>query len=402
MRKLLTAIAASLFAFSQTGVASYSDNEIRIALMTDFSGIYARLGGMGTQIAAELAIEDMGGKVAGRPIRLYPIDTRVDPEHALAEAERLRKEEGIDAFLDMIGSNVSIALQEYARQHNIAALHTSSAASTLTNDRCSEVGVHWTYDSYALAAGTVRAMLRHAGPNWFFLGVDDALGRSLTEDAQSVLDQFGGSSVGRVFHPFRSADLTSEVTAARESGADVVALASAGGDLVNGIRQAYEFGVFGSRQKVVALINFLDTVQRIGPYAAHGLIFTTAFYWDYDEDTRAWSKRFMARSGMVPDMLHAGAYSGLLHYLKAVAAAGTDDARKVVAKMKELPIDDVLTHNARLRVDGRMVHDIYLVQVKGPAETKGRGDYLDILEVIPGEQAFRPLSESRCSLINPS
>lgn len=394
-------VTASLLFLGSAEVssASISDNEIRVAILTDLRSIYRDDSGQGGIIAAELAVEDMGGQVLGKKIRLIPIDHKVDPDFAVAEADRLRREENVDAFLDIIGSNVALPIQAYATKHNIAALQSTSATSKLTNELCSPIAVHWNYDSYSLVSATVKSLIKQGHRKWYFVSVDYALGHGLTSDARRVIEQEGGEVVGVALHPLRSADLSRQLLQARASGADVVAFANAGGDTINAIRQAYEIGLLGSDQKVVALLTLLHVVRSIGPYASNGLLFTTGFYWNYDDQTRAWSERFIQRFGSPPGMHHASTYSALLHYLKAVEATGTDDAKTVIAKMKEMPPNDPLFRNSSVRANGRMVHDMYLVRAKRAAEIERTGDYLQVIDVIPAEQAFLPLEESTCPLL---
>ncbi|MCC5808882.1 MAG: ABC transporter substrate-binding protein [Ectothiorhodospiraceae bacterium] len=379
--------------------AGISDGEVRIALMTDYSGPYAESTGQGSQVAAEMAIDDFGGQVLGAPIRLYTVDHRLDPEHALAEADRLRREHRVDAYLDMVGSQVGIPMQAYAKEHGIAALQVGSASSTLTNEHCSPVGVHWAYDTHALAAGSTSAMIARGAETFYFLTVDYSFGHVLESDARQAIERNGGTVLGSTIHPFRATDFATPLLEAMASGADVIAFANAGDDLINSIREASELGILGSDTAVVALLAADDNVQNLGLYTAQGMIYTSGYYWAYDQQSREFAERFTKRYGGVPNMLQAATYSVTMHYLRAIEHAGTDEARAVVDAMKALPVNDFFARDGRVRADGRMVYDMYLVEAKPPQEQNERWAYLNVLEVIPGDQAYRPLEESVCDLV---
>lgn len=392
---------AVLISAASIAQADISDGEVRIGIITDMSSVYRQVGRV-ADTAAEMAIEDFGGRVLGKPIRLYIRDHQLDPEVAMRHARDLHENYNVDAFLEMVGTNVALPLQRYAAENNILALHTGTAASILTNQACSPVGVHWVYDTYALAAGTAAAIMEQGAKTWFFITADYEFGKVLEADASAVIERMGGKVLGRALHPFRATDFTSQLLAAQRSGADVIALANAGDETVRAIRQAYELGITEGEQRLAALLATEQIPQSLGLYVSQGVLLTTAFSWTFDEQTRAWSERLRARSGATGTMFTAGIYSVVLHYLKAIEAAGTDEARAVIAKMRELPVNDVFARNGRLRPDGRMVHDMYLARVKAPHQSNAVVDYFEILQVIPGDKAFRPLEEGECPYLRQS
>ncbi|HEX5513159.1 MAG TPA: ABC transporter substrate-binding protein, partial [Gammaproteobacteria bacterium] len=379
-----------------TASAAISDGEIRIGLVTDMSSVYREIG-QGSDIAAEMAIEDYGGKVNGKKIRLYLRDHKVDTKLAMAHAKELHEKEKVDLFLDMAGTDISIAMQHYARENDILAIHTGTASSILTAAECSPLGIHWVYDTYALAGGTAAATIAQGADTWYFITVDYTFGKVLEADATAVIKRNGGKVLGTSLHPLKASDFTAQLAAAMQSGAKVIALASSGRDTNQAIRQAYEFGIGqDGKQMLVGLLVMESAVAELGQFVAQGLKLTTAFYWNYDEQTRAWSARFRARAGTNPQMFHAGVYSALMHYFKAIEATGSDDPKTVIAKMRQMPVNDFFARNGKLRDDGRMVHDMYLLEVKKPEEVTAIGDYYKILQVIPGDKAFRPLEEGGC------
>ncbi|NLO78795.1 MAG: ABC transporter substrate-binding protein [Xanthomonadaceae bacterium] len=376
--------------------ATISDNEIRIGLVSDFSSVYREIG-WGSEIAAEMAIEDFGGTVRGKKIRLLVRDHAVDTERAMRHARDLHENHRVDVFLDMAGTDISIAMQRYARENDILAIHTGTASSILTGAECSPLGIHWVYDTYALAGGTVAAALAEGADSWYFITVDYTYGHTLQADATAVIERHGGRVLGSSPHPLRAADFSRQLAEAAQSGAKAIAFASSGRDTNLALLQAYELGMRqDGRQMLVPLQLMESALGELGQYAIQGLRTTVAFYWNFDEQTRAWSERFRARAGYNPAMYHAGVYSALMHYFKAVEATGSDDPRTVIAKMRELPINDFFARNGRLREDGRMVHDMYLLEVKRPTEVGELGDYYKVVRVIPGEEAFRPLADGGC------
>jgi len=396
MRKLLVIFSAILASGSTAALANFSDNEVRIALMTDMSSIYSHVAGQGAVTAAELAIEDMGGKVAGKKLKLIVADHKSDHELAERLAQQLVNEHNVDVFAEMISSNTALAVQRFARDRGIVTLHTGSAASSLTSEECSPTGIHWTYDSVALARGTARAIMEQGGDSWFFLVADYAFGHRMVEDTRPVIEAGGGRVVGSATHPFKGSNFSSVLLQAQESGAKILAMANAGGDTRNMIKQAYELGILQGEQSLVGLVIFLSDIRQLGLYVAGGLKLTTGFYWNLNEDSRAWARRYYQRTGAMPTMVQAGVYSSLMHYFKAIAETGTDHGKTVVDKMKTMPVNDFFARNGVIRADGRMVHDMYLVEVKKPSESNEMWDYYKVLKAIPGEQAFLPLRESKC------
>lgn len=380
--------------------AAISGDEVRIGLITDLSSTYRQVG-LGAVIAAEMAIEDFGGKVNGKKIRLHARDHKLDAETGMRHAKDLHENEKVDLFIEMVGTNVALPIQRYARENGILAIHTGSAASLLTGAECSPTSVHWSYDTYALAAGAATAIIEQGGDSWYFIAADYSMGRTLQAEATGIIERRGGKVLGTSLHPLKATDFSRQLAAAARSGAKVIALASVGDDAIRVIRQADEFGIGkNGGRRLAGLLITEATVQDLGQLAAQGLQLTTAFYWNYDEQTRAWSKRFRDRSGSNATMFQASVYSALMHYFKAVEAAGTDHARAVIAKMRALPVNDFFARNGKLREDGRLLMDMYLLEVKRPQDVAALGDYYRLLQVIPGAQAFRPLEEGGCPYLS--
>jgi len=400
MKSIQLFLLALAVAMPSVALADFSDGEVRIGLLSDFSSIYQDIG-QGSEIAAEMAIEDFGGEVNGHKVVLLTRDHKLQKDVAMKEAKDLDKNHHVDAFLDMVGTNVAVPLQGYAAKHDILALHTGSASSILTGKYCSPLGVHWVYNTYALSAGLARSIVENGGKKWFFVTVDYIFGKVLERDATEAVKKAGGEVLGHAYHKFKGSNMTPQLLEAMNSGADVIALANAGDDTQATIRQAWELGITGrGQQQLVGLLMTQDVIQNLGLYVASGVKFVTGWVWSMNKETRAFNDRFYQRSGTQATMFSAGVYSVVTHYLKAMQATDSDDPKTVIAKMREMPVNDVFAHNGKLRRDGRMVHDMYLVQVKTPEESKADGDYLKIVSVIPGDKAFRPLSESNCSYIN--
>lgn len=382
------------------GAASAQDTAVKIGVMNDQSSIYADLSGLGGVEAARMAIEDFGGKVLGQPIQLISADMQNKADVAANIANKWYDNENVDVIVDVPNSAAALAIQEIARQKKKLVLFSTAATSELTGDKCSPYGAHWTYDTYALAAGTARALIQSGALKWYFITADYAFGHQLQADTTKFINAAGGKVVGSALAPFPTQDFSSFLLSAEGSSADVVALANAGGDTINAIKQAREFNFDKSGKRLAALLMFISDVHSLGLKAAQGTILTTGFYWDLNDATRAWSKRFYARRHAMPTMTQAGVYSAVLHYLQAVAASGTKDPLTVMKKMQEMPIHDFFAANGRLRRDGRMVHDMYLVQVKSPDESKEAWDYYKILRTIPADQAFRPMKDGDCPLVS--
>ncbi len=394
---LLSAALVSLLGYPAS--AEISGEVVKIAVLADMAGVYADISGAGSVAAAEMAIEDFGPTVAGVPIEIIAADHQNKADIAATRAREWFESDGVDVIVDLVNSSTALAVQEVGRQMNHLTIVSGAATSRLTNEDCSPVGLHWSYDTYSVAVGTAKAVVEEGGDSWYFLTVDYAFGHSLEEDSRRVVEENGGTVVGAIRHPFPTTDFSSFLLQAQASGAKIIGLANAGQDTITSIKQAKEFGITEMGQQLAGLLVFITDAHALGPEIAQGLLLTMAFYWDYDEATRAWSDRFFERTGQRPTMNHAGIYSSTLHYLKAVEAAGSDDAPTVVAKLKEMPIEDFFARNAYLRDDGRLVHDMYLARVKAPEESTDPWDLYNIIRVIPGEEAFRPLSESACPLV---
>lgn len=395
LKKLAFGVSAAAMVAS-AAAAEVSDGKVKIGLMTDMSSTYSDLAGAGAIVAAEMAIEDFGGVAAGAPIELISADHQNKADIAANKAREWGDSAQVDAFAELVTTSVALAVFEIAKQQNKIALVSGAASSPLTGKACIPTGIHYTYNTRALAVGTGSAVVKEGGDSWYFLTADYAFGESLERDVAAVVEAEGGTVVGSIKHPFPSSDFSSFVLQAQASGAKVIGLANAGADTVNAIKAANEFGLVAGGQSIAALLTFITDIHALGLDTAQGIQLTTGFYWDLNDETRAWSKRFNERTGKMPTMVQAGVYSSVLHYLKAVDAAGTDETDAVMAKMRELPVNDFFAKNGQVRSDGRMVHDMYLARVKSPAESKGPWDYYEILRTIPGEEAFGPLSESAC------
>ena len=368
----------------------------KIGVLTDMSGPYGDAAGKGSVVAAQLAIEDFGGSVLGHPIELVSADHQNDAAVASTIARQWYDLEGVTLITDLTNSAVAIAVQNIAKEKKRIDLITSSATTAVTNADCSPYGAHWTFDSYALSAGTAGALVEQGGKTWFFITADYTFGQNLEATATKRIVNSGGTVIGRTLAPLNTTEFSSQLLEAQASGADVIGLANSGTDTANSVKQAREFGI---EQQLAAFLPFITDIRSIGLEDAQGLVLTTAFYWDRTEESRAFSKRFEERQGAVPTMIQAGTYSAVLHYLRAVEAAGTLDADAVAAKLHELPVNDAVFQNATVREDGTLLHDMYLVKVKTPAESKSAWDLYTILATIPADKAWQPLSESKCPLV---
>jgi branched-chain amino acid transport system substrate-binding protein len=379
--------------------AQVSDGVVKIGVLTDMAGVTADITGKGSLAAAEMAIKEVGGTVLGKPVQLISADHQHKPDVGSAIARRWFDVEAVDAIVDVPNSGVALAVQNLAREKKRIVMYSGAGTTALTNEQCSPYGFHWTYDTYAVSHGTASAVVKAGGTSWFILASDYAFGHQLQADATSVIEAGGGKVVGASRHPLNTADFSSFLLRAQTSGAKVVGLANAGNDTINAMKQAGEFGLVQGGQSLAALIFFLQDVHGLGLNAAQGTYLTTASYWDMNDATRAWSKEFMAKTGMMPSMLHAGVYGAVRHYLKAIVAAGTDDPDKVAAAMRAAPIDDIFSEDARIREDGRVTRTMYLARVKKPADSKYPWDYFDIIRKIPADETVWPLSESKCALV---
>jgi len=393
----LTPLALLALMATSLPLAAEPAKPLRIGVLNDMSGIYADMAGPGSVIAARMAVEDFGGTVLGRPIEIVAGDHQNKPDVGAALVNRWIDEDNVEVITDIPTSSVMLSVQEIGRRKNKLVLASTGGSSDFTGKACAATGIHWTYDTYALAAGT-GASLAKDGP-WFFITADYAFGTALERDTSDAVRKGGGTIAGSVKHPQGTTDFSSYLLKAQGSGAKLVAFANSGADQVNAIKQANEFGLPQSGIKLTGLYLHITDIHAIGLPIAQGLILTQGFYWDLNEETRAWSQRFYAQHKAMPTMGQAGVYSSILHYLKAVKAAGTTQTETVVAQMKATPVNDFFAKNGVIRADGRMVHDLYLLQVKAPSEQKYPWDYLKLIRVIPGDEAFRPLAEGGCPLV---
>ncbi len=383
-----------------TAAQAQDAKPFRIGAMVDMSGTYSALGGPGMVNVLKMAAEDFGGKVLGRPIEILSANYQNKVDIASARAREWYDQDDVKMIIESSDSGSALAMQKIARDKKRMIIFAGSASSALTNQECSPYGVHYVYDTYALAHGTGAAVTKAGGDSWFFITADYAFGHALEKDTATVVQENGGKVLGSVRSPLNTPDFSSYLLQAQASKAKVIGLANAGSDTQNAVRQAAEFGIVQAGQKLATLLVFITDIKGLGLQVAQGLTFTNGFYWDRNDETRAFAKRFGERNnGAMPSMVQAGTYSATMHYLKAVAAAGTDDADAVSAKMKETEINDFFATKGKIRVDGRMVHDMLLVEAKKPSESKGPWDLMKIISVIPGDQAFRPLSESVCPLV---
>jgi branched-chain amino acid transport system substrate-binding protein len=399
MKTMLLAGALATLACASAAQAQVSDDVVKIGVLTDMAGVTADITGKGSVIAAEMAVREFGGTVLGKPIQIVSADHQHKADVGLGIARQWLDVDKVDAIVDVPNSAVALAIQSLARDKKRIVMYSGAGTTALTNEQCSPYGFHWTYDTYAVSHGTASAVVKAGGSSWFMLAADYAFGHQLQKDATDVVEANGGKVVGAVRHPLNNADFSSFLLRAQSSGAKVIGIANAGNDTVNAIKQAGEFGLAEQGQSLAALIFFLQDVHSLGLKATQGTYLTTASYWDIDDASRAWSKQFMERAGMMPSMLHAGVYGSVLHYLKAIKQAGTDDPDKVAAAMKAAPINDAFTKDARIRPDGRVLREMYLARVKKPADSKGPWDYFEIVRKIAPEETVWPLSESKCPAV---
>ena len=387
---------AVVTALGATGTAAA--DRVKIGVLTDMSSAYADLAGKGSVKAAEMAIADFGGKALGEPVELVSADHQNKADIAASIARKWYDNENVDMITDLTNSAVALAVQDIAKQRKKLNLITSTGTTLVTNRNCSPYGVHWTYDNFGLSSAPARAMVRAGGKTWFFVTADYAFGHNLEEIASKIVIAEGGKVIGRARHPLNTTDFSSYLLQAQTSGADVIGIANTGADFSNFAKQAQEFGIT-RKQKLAVLFAFITDIHALGLKSAQGMQLTTAFYWDRNDETRAWAKRFFEAQKLMPTMIHGGTYSAVTHYLKAVQAVGGKDSDRVMAQMRKTRVNDLVWKNAYIREDGRMVHDMYFVEVKSPAESRYPWDYYKILTVIPAEQAFQPLSESECPLV---
>jgi branched-chain amino acid transport system substrate-binding protein len=379
--------------------AAQDGSVLRIGVINDQSGPYADLGGKGSVIAAQMAVDDFGGKVRGKTVELISADHQNKPDIAANIVRQWFDNQNVGLVVDLTTTAVALAVRELAENRDKILIPSAGASSDLTGKYCSPNLIHWTFDSYALANVTTKALIKQGDDSWFFLTGDNSGSISQEQDAMKFVKSGGGKVIGSVRHPLNTSDFSSFLLQAQASRAKVIGLANAGSDTVNSIKQAGEFGIIQGGQKLATLLMFISDVHAMGLQTAQGLIISTPFYWDANDETRAWSRRFMEKFGRAPTMAQAGVYGAVTHYLKTLSTTDETSGRAIVKKMKELPVNDFMGKNVRIREDGRVMRDIYLVQVKTPKESKGPWDYYKILATVPAEEAFRQLSEGGCAFI---
>lgn len=397
---ILSAVLSAVF-LATPAAAQVSDDVVKLGVLTDMSSLYADINGPGAVVATQMAVEDFGGTVLGKKIEVIQADVQNKADVAVAIAGRWYDTEQVDVILGTGASSSSLATSGVANAKKRVYLATDPASSDITGKACNAYTIHWVYDTVALANGTGSAVVKAGGKTWFFLTADYAFGHALERDVTAVVNANGGKVVGGVRHPINTSDFSSFLLQAQSSKAQIIGLANAGGDTINSIKQGAEFGLLAGGQKLAGLLVFISDIHTIGLKQAQGLNLTEAFYWDLNDKTRAWSKRWSVRmNGRMPTMIQAGFYSATRNYLEAIKAAGTDDADKVIAKLKSTPMDDPLFGKGYVRKDGRKMHDMHLFEVKKPEESKGPWDYYKLVRTIPAEEAFRPMNKGGCPLVN--
>jgi branched-chain amino acid transport system substrate-binding protein len=401
MKSFAAAVAAGLVVAACGGAANaqISDDVVKIGVLTDMSSLYADATGKGSVAAVGMAVADYGGKVKGKPVEVISADHQNKPDVGVNIARNWYDNDKVDAIFDVPTSSVALPVSALTRERNRININSGGGSSDITGVACSPNTVHWTYDTYALSNVAGKAMVQRGEDTWFFVTADYAFGMALERDAANVVKESGGKVLGDVRHPLNSSDFSSFLLQAQASKSKVIALANAGGDTTNALKQAAEFGITQGGQKMIALLQEITDTHALGIKATQGLIVTDAFYWDMNDETRAFSKRFDEKVGHMPTMIQAGLYSATMHYLKAIDAIGTDEAPKVMAQMRATPVNDFFAKNGKIRIDGRMVHDMYLFEVKKPEESKGEWDLYKLLATVPGDEAFRPLDKGGCPLV---
>ncbi|MBY5815972.1 ABC transporter substrate-binding protein [Rhizobium leguminosarum] len=400
MRKNLIASVAFLLASSTAVLAqSATDGKVKIGILNDQSGVYADFGGKSSVEAAKMAVEDFGGKVLDVPVEIVNADHQNKADIASNIARQWYDTEQVDAIMELTTSSVALAVQAIGKEKKKIDIVTGAATTDLTGKACSPYGFHWAYDTHALAVGTGGALVKQGGDSWFFLTADYAFGYSLEQQTSDYVKASGGTVVSAVRHPLSSQDFSSFLLQAQSSGAKVIGLANAGLDTSNAIKQAAEFGITQGGQHLAALLFTLAEVHGLGLEAAQGLTLTEGFYWNRDDESRAFAKKFFARTNKMPNMTHAGTYSAVMQYLKAVEKAGTDETEAVAKLLHEMPVDDVFGRGGTVGANGRMIHDMYLLQVKKPSESKEPWDYFNVLATIPGKEAYIDPAKSGCDLV---
>jgi branched-chain amino acid transport system substrate-binding protein len=396
---ILAGILGAMLALASTAAFAQNKPPLKLGGILDMSGLYADITGAGAEMAAKMAAEDFGGEVLGRKIEILAADHLNKADLAANIARDMLDNQGVEMIYDVAASATALAAGEIAKARNKIIMFSGPGSIRLSNEACGPYTVHYVFDTYSQANVTGLAAVKQGLDSWFFITADYAFGHDLEKDTTSVVLKAGGKVLGNARHPLNTSDFSSFLLQAQASKAKVIGLANAGGDTINTIKQAAEFGIMKGGQKISPLLIFVTDVDSVGLETAQGLLLAEAFYWDLNDETRAFSKRFMQRIGRVPGAAQAGVYSSVMHYLKAVKAAGTADSAAVMKIMKETPINDMFAKNGRIREDGRMVHDMYLFEVKKPQESKGRWDDYKLLATIPGNEAFQPLEQSRCPLV---
>ncbi|MET3792875.1 ABC transporter substrate-binding protein [Aquamicrobium terrae] len=399
--KLLSLISAALVAATAipATAAELSDGKVKIGILNDQSGVYADFGGKWSVEAAKMAVEDFGGTLQGAPIEIISADHQNKPDIASNIARQWYDTEQVDAIMELTTSSVALAVQGISAEKKKIDLVTGAATTELTGKACSPYGFHWAYDTHALAVGTGGALVKQGGDTWFFLTADYAFGYSLEEQTANFVKSQGGQVLGAVRHPLATTDYSSFLLQAQASGAKVVGLANAGLDTANAIKQAAEFGIVAGGQRMAALLFTLAEVHGLGLEAAQGLTLTESFYWDRDDESREFAQRYFDKTGRMPNMIQAGTYSGVLQYLKAIDKAGTDETEAVAKLMHEMPVEDVFARGGKVTPNGRLVSDVYLMEVKKPAESTKEWDYFKVLATVPGDEAYIKPAESGCPLV---
>ncbi len=396
-------IAATTFAASLmiggAAQAQQNDLSLKIGVITDFASVYSDIGGQGNVEATKMAIEEFGGTMFGKPIELVTADPQMKADNAATIARRWYEAENVDAIIDLPTSATALAAMEMSKRYEKIMIVTDAASSDITGKSCSPYTAHWTYDTYSNAHTVGSALVKNGGDSWFFVTADYLFGHSIERDVGAVVTAAGGKVLGSARHPLNSSDFSSYLLQAQASKAKVIGLANGGGDTINAIKQASEFGIVAGGQKLAGIVMFISDIHSLGLKLAQGLVITEAYYWDLNDRTRAFGKKFFERMKRMPTMNQAATYSATLHYLKAVKAAGTRETKAVLAKMREMPVRDAFTDNGVLREDGRMVHSMFLLEVKKPEESKYPWDYYKVLAEVPGDQAFRPMKDGGCPLI---
>jgi len=399
---LVTILFAALTfraALSDAATAQDANGPVKLAVLDDMSGPYAENSGQGNVLAVRMAIQDFGGSLLGKPIEMISADLQNKADIGMNIARKWFDVEGVDAIIGMGSSAAALAVQKLAAEKTKITLATTPATAELTGKACSPTGVHWVYDTYALGKGAATAVVAQGGKSWYFITADYAFGQALEASAASFVKALGGTVLGAVRHPLNTSDFSSFLLQAQSSHAEIVGLANAGNDTITALKQGAEFGIQQNGQKIVGLLMQVTEIHSLGLNAAKGLQFVEAFYWDQNDETREFSKRFWKEYGQPPTQVQAGTYSAALHYLKSVKEAGTKESKAVMAKMKELPINDFMTKNGTIRDDGRVIRNMYLLATKDPSESKGEWDLMKVVTTIPGKDAFRPLADGECPLV---